>query len=190
VSTDSEKIAAVARDCGAEVPFLRPSELALDSTPSIDVMLHALEWLEAAREDVTALVLLQPTSPLRTHAHIDAAVELFVASRADTVVSVVELPHRFHPSLLVTDAGGWVAPYEGDSQLVKRRQDLPAVFARNGPAVLVVSPRVLRSGSLYGGRTKAYRMGAQESVDIDTQFDLQLADCLLNRRAESATLRA
>src|SRR5688572_26839924 len=124
LSTDSDEIARVAREWGIEAPFMRPSELAQDDTPSIDVMQHALGWLDESGADVTGLVLLQPTSPLRTSAHIDAAVKVFTESGADSVVSVVKVPHNFHPSSVMLDDGGWLKPLEGERHAIKRRQDL------------------------------------------------------------------
>lgn len=183
VSTDSERIAQVARECGVSVPFLRPAELALDATPSIDVMLHALNWLVQAGEAPAALVLLQPTSPLRTHRHIDAAVDLYRDSGADTVVSVMDVPHRFHPQSVLVESDGWLLPYQGEVRQVNTRHDLVPLLARNGPAILIVAAEVLRSRRLYGDRVRAYRMHAQDSVDIDAPVDLEYADFLLNRRA-------
>ena len=187
VSTDSERIAGVAAEWGVPAPFLRPAELARDTTPSIDVMLHALSWLETGQDEVTALVLLQPTSPLRTSAHIDAAVQLFVESGADAVVSVMRAPHRFHPASVLRDVDGWLTPYQGTSHTVRRRQDAPPVFARNGPAILVVSPAVLRSGRLYGDRTRGFVMSAEDSVDVDDLADLRYAEFLLRSRAQGAS---
>jgi CMP-N-acetylneuraminic acid synthetase len=185
VSTDSEAIAQVARDWGIEVPFVRPAELALDSTPSLDVMLHALEWFEGSGASVTALMLLQPTSPLRTQRHIDDAIDQFIGSGADTLVSVIEVSHRYHPSSLVRERDGWIFPYQGSEHAVNRQQDMSGLYARNGPAILIASPNILRSGRLYGERTRPYRMQLDDSVDVDTPIDLEYADFLLNRRART-----
>ena len=186
VSTDSEDIARIAVEWGIPAPFLRPGELALDTTPSIDVMRHALSWFETLQEEVTALVLLQPTSPLRTCAHIDAAVQLYIDSGADSVVSIMHAPHRFDPASLLRDVDGWLTPYEGQTHTVRRRQDVPPVFARNGPAILITSPGVLRSGRLYGDRTRGFVMSAEESVDVDDPSDLRYAEFLLRSRAATA----
>ncbi len=182
LSTDSEAIAAVGRACGLEVPFLRPADLAEDETPAMAVMAHALDWLEARGETVDALALLQPTSPLRSSRHIDDAVALFEESGADAVVSVMAVPHRFHPSSVMRDEAGRLAPFmNGDT--VTRRQNQAPLLARNGPAVLVVSRAGVASGKLYGGRTIGYRMSGADSIDIDTAEDLRLAELLLRDRA-------
>ncbi|MCG8359105.1 MAG: acylneuraminate cytidylyltransferase family protein, partial [Kiloniellales bacterium] len=97
LSTDDPEIAEAGRRLGLEVPFLRPREIAGDAVPMAPVMQHALTWLQQHGEKIEALVLLQPSSPLRRAAHIDAAVALFRESDVETVVSVVEAPHIFHP---------------------------------------------------------------------------------------------
>ena len=180
VSTDSQEIATVARNSGLEVPFLRPPELARDDTPALPVMQHALQWLNAVGDTPDAIVLLQPTSPLRRSTHIDEAVDLFQKSAADTVVSVTEVPHRFHPSSVMREVDGRLIPYEGNAT-VTRRQDQPPLFARNGPAVLIVSAANVQAGHLYGARTVAYRMDSKISVDSDTPDDCRLAEWLLSQ---------
>ena len=108
LSTDDPAIAAAGRALGLGVPFMRPASLAADDTPMLPVLVHAAE--EARRDGFTAdiVVLLQPTSPLRTSAHVDAALELLESSGADSVVSVVEVPHQFSPVSVMTLDGGRV----------------------------------------------------------------------------------
>lgn len=180
LSTDSEAIAAVGRACGVEVPFLRPAALSADDTPSIDVMRHALDWLRAAGDAPDALALLQPTSPLRAARHIDEAVAILESGKADAVVSVVSVPHRFHPMSLMREEAGALLPFDGD-RTTTRRQDLPPLWARNGPAILVVRTALIAAGDVYGGRTAGLPMAARDSIDIDESFDLELADLLLGR---------
>jgi CMP-N,N'-diacetyllegionaminic acid synthase len=182
LSTDAEDIAAVARRWGVEVPFMRPAALAADDTPAVPVLQHALEWLEGAGEHPDALVLLQPTSPLRRAEHIDAAARLFEAGSADTVVSVVDVPHRYHPDSVVIERDGTLQPYRAGTETVTRRQDQQPLLARNGPAVLIVSRAMVKAGKLYGGRTVGYRMARQDSIDVDTPEELALATLLLRSR--------
>jgi CMP-N-acetylneuraminic acid synthetase len=182
VSTDDAELAALARESGAEAPFLRPPELAADAAPMLPVLRHALDWLsghEGYRPD--AVALLQPTSPLRRAEHIDAAVRLLGETGADNVVSVVAVPHQFSPPSVLRFEGGRLVPFlEGGAQVL-RRQDKPAVFARNGPAVLVVRTAVLEQGRLYGDDVRPLIMEARESVDIDSAEDLAWAEYLLQR---------
>lgn len=186
LSTDDAEIAAVGRACGVEVPFLRPAALARDDTPMVDVLRDAAGRLAAhERYAPDALVLLQPTSPLRRACHIDACVDLLVASGADTVVSVVEVPHHFNPVSLMRCEGERLVPFTAGAAIL-RRQDKPRVLARNGPAVLAIRPGVLASGGFYDGDCRGYVMAREESVDVDDPFDLELAAFLLGRRHETA----
>jgi CMP-N-acetylneuraminic acid synthetase len=152
----------------------------------VEVLAHALSWL--AREQgyiPEIIVVLQPTSPLRRPSHIDEALDLLVNSDADTVVSVVEVPHQYSPvSLLEIDKGGFIRPYL-QQLMILRRQDKPKVYARNGPAVLAVRRPVLEQGLLYGNRVRAYQMRAEDSIDIDTLEDLALAEYFLTRHRPS-----
>lgn len=181
LSTDDKAIAAVGAGLGIEVPFMRPAELSGDEASSMGVIAHALDWLESNGETVEALVLLQPTSPLRSAAQIDEAIERFRASDADTLVSVIEVPHRFHPESLMRKEGDALLPLANSGELVLRRQDLPKVYARNGPAILILKPHQIRAGNFYSGRTVAYDMPIENSLDIDTPADLALAEYLLSR---------
>ena len=181
VSTDDDEIAAVARQCGLDVPFMRPESMARDRSGALEVIAHALrETGRGAPSKIDAVVYLQPTSPLRTAAHIDRAVEMFVEKAADTVVSVCRVPHNLTAeSQFAVAADGRVAGAYADSLL--RRQDKPDRFARNGPAVLVVSRAcVLERQVLYGERTFALEMTARESMDIDAPEDLALAEAWLS----------
>jgi len=170
------------RTWGIEVPFTRPADLAGDETPMVDVLRHALSWL-ASRESYRpeAIAVLQPTSPLRQAKHIDAAVDLLVESGADTVVTVVEIPHQFNPvSLMQLEDGKLVPPLE--QPMILRRQEKPPLYARNGPAVLVVRREVVETGALYGQVVRALEMRLADSVDIDSAEDLAVAEFWLSRR--------
>jgi CMP-N-acetylneuraminic acid synthetase/2-polyprenyl-3-methyl-5-hydroxy-6-metoxy-1,4-benzoquinol methylase len=178
VSTDDGAIAEAARGLGLEVPFLRPAELAADDTPMLPVLQHAVRELARAGFAADAVVLLQPTSPLRRAEHIDRAVDLLESTGADSIVSVVDVPHPFTPVSVLRLEGERLRPYlEGDT--VTRRQDKPRLFARNGPAVLAVRTPVLESGSLYGADSRPMLMEVAESLDIDGPQDLQFAELML-----------
>lgn len=183
LSTDSEEIATIGRAYDIDVPFLRPTELSQDETPMVDVLGHALSWLakeQGYRADV--VVLLQPTSPLRRAAHIDGVVDLLVSTGADTVVSVVQVPHQYSPvSLMEVDANGLLRPYL-DQSMILRRQEKPKVYARNGPAILAVSRQILEQGKLYGNVVRPFEMDLAESVDIDVIDDVALTEFWLRRR--------
>jgi CMP-N-acetylneuraminic acid synthetase len=180
LTTDDEVIANAGRELGLEVPFLRPAEFATDNAGSLGVIEHALGWLEARGERVDAIVLLQPTSPLRTSKHISEAVALFQCQKPDALVSVVEVPHRFHPGALLRIDVGILKSLNHDTvQLIRRRQEYQTLYARNGPAILIITPDQIRRGEFYSGRTIPYIMSALYSVDIDTAQDLFFAECML-----------
>jgi CMP-N-acetylneuraminic acid synthetase len=171
VSTDDGEIATVAAALGAGV-LVRPEELAADETPMLDVVLHAADALG----DAEVLVVLQPTSPLRRAEHVDAAVALLEETGADCVVSVVEVPHAFRPGKLLSVEDGRVRAL-GDEPL---HRDLAPLYARNGPAVLALRVDGLAERGLYGGDVRALVMEPADSIDVDSAFDLRLAESLLS----------
>lgn len=184
LSTDSEAIAEVCRAAGVEVPFMRPLELSGDEVPMIDVVLHALKFLEEKdgyRPDY--VVLLQPTSPLRRSVHIDEAINIMSGSNADTVVSVVPVPHNFNPYSVMKESGGCLEQFLEHDERMNSRQVKPVLWGRNGPAVLAFKAEVFkRTGKFYSGRVVPCRMKENESIDVDIADDLELAEYLLNRR--------
>jgi CMP-N-acetylneuraminic acid synthetase len=183
VSTDDAEIARTAEALGVAAPFLRPAALAGDETPMVDVLLDLVATLERReRYRPDALVLLQPTSPFRRAEHVDAGLELLEASGADSVVSVIPVPHQFTTSSLMRLEGDRLLPAAG-GDLPLRRQDKPLLFARNGPAVAAVRTSVLvERRTLYGPDTRALVMSREDSLDIDDRFDLTLAELLMAAR--------
>ena len=182
VSTDDAEIAEVAKAWGAEVPFTRPLELGRDDTPGIEPILHAVHWL-AQQENYNPdyVMVLQPTSPLRTTQDIEAAIQLALKKDADSVLSVS--PARQHPYWMK-----WITP---DGRLVDfiplgrryvRRQDLPEVYALNGAIYLIRRQVLLEKQSWYTPRTYAYIMPPERSLDIDTPWDLYIANLILEDR--------
>ncbi len=183
LSTDEEKIAREGRELGLEVPFMRPYELAADDTPIVTVLQHLLNTLATTEQyKPKIVVLLQPTSPLRRPEHIDHAVQRLLDTGADTVVSVIPVPHQFSPSSVMREVDGRLVPF-GDGPTVTRRQDKPVLYARNGPSVVAVRTTVLtQHGTLYGADTRPFAMTSEESIDIDGSWELELAAWLLARR--------
>ena len=188
ISTDDPKIADVARSLGCEVPFMRPAALAQDDTPHLPVVEHAVRWVvEHERYQPDAVVILQPTSPLRTSADIAAALRMLELSGADSVVSVNEVSAHAHPMrmLRVDDAGFAQLFVTGEPvrRRVNRRQDLPKAWVMNG-AIYAFRTGVLFAAepSLYGDRVIAYPMPAERSISIDDLEDWAAAEQALARR--------
>jgi CMP-N-acetylneuraminic acid synthetase len=180
VSTDDEEIANIAREHGAEVPFLRPAELSGDAVPTHPVLMHALRWVEdVSNTAVDALVTLQPTSPLRRSEHIGAAVQLWRQSGADSVVTVCSVQHN--PYWMGTLVDGRFVPLFEEFGTYRSRQALPDVYRLNG-AVYVTSRRVLiEDGSILGRDTRAVVMTSDESLDIDTLEDFACGEAAVAR---------
>jgi CMP-N-acetylneuraminic acid synthetase len=182
VSTESPAIADEARRLGLDVPFMRPATLAADDTPMLPVLQHALAEVRRGGWAPEAVVLLQPTSPLRRAEHIDTAIELLEESGADSVVSVIDVPHHFNPVSVLSLDGDRLRPFLERDAPATRRQDKPRVFARNGPAVLVSRTSTIVAGSLYGNDCRPLIMRPEESLDIDSAWDLTVAEFALSRR--------
>lgn len=189
LSTDDEEIAALGRASGVEV-LLRPEALARDQTPMPPVIRHVLEHVADESGDLEAVVLLQPTSPLRRSRHIDEAMELFLKTRPDAVVSVKPVPHTEHPYKLVRPTPSGLVPYHENLSLTPVQGDLPRVYAKNGPAILIMTPETARSDAIYGRRCLPYEMEPRHSIDVDEPLDLFLAECLLlNKTCEDGWKR-
>lgn len=183
VSTDDEEIARVSRAWGAEVPFMRPRELALDHSPHIPVILHAVEWMELHGQCRPEYVLLlQPTSPLRRSEDIDAAVELIRERGVDSVIGVGEAAsHPYLAKRIRED--GWMEDFTPKPEGYLSRQSLPPAFAINGAIYLVRRDVLMERKALQTERSVVYVMPPERSLDIDTPWDLHLAELILRDRA-------
>jgi N-acylneuraminate cytidylyltransferase/CMP-N,N'-diacetyllegionaminic acid synthase len=188
VSTDDMDVAEEAQTAGAEVPWLRPAELAQDDTPTLDVVLHALKWsLETTNPAPQLAVLLEPTAPLRSPEHIEQAIEMLATSGADSVVSVCELPHVFHPEELVAIENGRLQPYLRSRTMDSRKlrgQQSP-VYVCSGLVYAFRISSVLQHRSLYGPQSLPLITSWEYFLDVDTPEDLHLAD-LKKRRVQKS----
>ncbi|HMM80937.1 MAG TPA: acylneuraminate cytidylyltransferase family protein [Pyrinomonadaceae bacterium] len=182
LSTEDEEIAMIGRELGLCVPFIRPIELAKDSTPTMPVVLHAMEELENQGESFDAVCLLQPTNPLRRSEHIDACIELLKQTASDSVVSVLPVPDAFNPMWTFwRNADGRIELTSGESEPTVRRQELPRAFYRDG-SVYVTRSNVLRDQrSLYGRKIQSFEMDPRFAVNIDTKSDWEMAEQLIAR---------
>ncbi len=177
LTTDDEEIARVGRDCGLEVPFLRPADLAGDATPMLPVVQHALRWLEARGEWFDAVCLLQPTSPLRTAALIDRCIDRLDASGADTVLSVLPVPVEYNPHwVFVQRPDGTLHLSTGEPAPIGRRQELPPAFRRDGSVYVTRRDTVLERGSLYGATTVGCIVAPEDTVNVDDEDDWREAE--------------
>ena len=185
LSTEDPEIREIGLQLGLEVPFVRPTKLARDDTPGLHVIQHAVETLKAVgdyRPDV--IIVLQPTSPLRTSKHIDEALDFFLEGDADSLVSVTEVPHNMNPySLMELQQDGTIAPFLSYDESKNLRQLKPKFYARNGPAISICTCECLiQKNSQYGDRTLPYFMKKEDSFDLDDMVDWDILEHLLRTR--------
>jgi N-acylneuraminate cytidylyltransferase len=176
VSTEDVEIANISKHYGAEV-LMRPMRLSQDTTPTLDVLQHILSQIDC---NYDAVMTLQPTSPFRKTCHIDESIRLFEKnSEADSLVSVVQIPHQFSPnSAMVIDPNGWAVPHLENSPLITRRQEKPIFFARNGAAIYITRTNNIKE-FVFGGNVLPYLMKKIESIDLDDLEDWILAEALM-----------
>jgi len=181
VSTDDSEIAEIASRLGAEIPFMRPVELAQDASSAIDVYVYTIDRLqEQAKTAIHEFMVLQPTSPLRTCEDIDRAVEIFRDTQADSVISVTESAHppvwakKISPEGILTE-------YFPEYASNKNRQEIESAYMPNG-AIFIFKYALLKEfRHYYSDKTYPYIMPARRSVDIDTQLDFDFAEFLLRQ---------
>jgi len=195
LSTDDDAIAAAGRACGCDVPFMRPAELARDETPHLPVLQHAVQWLrEHDRYEPDAVMILQPTSPLRRASDIRESIAVLERSGADSVVSVSEVPAHYNPMrTLRVDGNGLATLFvtgEPVRRRINRRQDMATAWTMNGAIYLFRTFVLTRHGdaepSLYGERTAAYVMPHEFGISIDSLDDWTSAELALRRRSGQA----
>ena len=184
LSTEDKEIREIGLRLGLEAPFVRPMELAQDDTPTLPVIQHTvkrLEEMESYKTDI--IVVLQPTSPLRSSRHIDESLELFLNSNVDSLVSVVEVPHNMNPySIMQLQEDGRIKPFLEYDERKNLRQQKPLFYARNGAAIYICTYNCLMNkNSLYGDTTIPYFMKKEESIDIDDEWDWQVVKYILGK---------
>ena len=183
LSTEDDEIARVGRACGLDVPFLRPADLARDDTPTLPVIQDVVRQLEATGDRYDAVMILQPTTPLRRAEDIDGAIELLKRTGADSVISFVDVGEKHPARMKFIDADGRVydppfaEPCEG-----QRRQDLPKLYLREGSIYLTRRAVLMEQGSFKGSDCCAWIVPPERTVNIDSEFDLFLAEQLLRHQ--------
>ncbi|SEA51860.1 N-acylneuraminate cytidylyltransferase [Pseudobutyrivibrio sp. ACV-2] len=183
VTTDDETIAAVAKEYGAEVPFMRPAELSSDTASAIDVYLHATEFvMNETGEKIDKFMVLLPTVPLRTEKHIEEAIAQFKADDATTLISFAEaeVPASWYH---VTDENGRVhnAGF-GTGVTMSNRQNNETYIVPNGAIYILDYDLLKNNRTYYCDNTVAYIMSREDSIDIDYPIDFEFAKCLMEKR--------
>jgi CMP-N,N'-diacetyllegionaminic acid synthase len=181
LSTDDAEIAALGQRYGADVPFTRPASLAGDTATAHSVTVHALQTLAAAGDHYDYVVLLQPTSPLRTTEDIDRAIELLLDRQAGAVISVCETDHPPEWSNTLPPDGS-MADFFRPGIRGQRSQDLPKSYRLNGAIYIHRCETLLRDDSAaMDANSYAYIMPRERSVDIDSAIDFEIAQLFMQR---------
>ena len=180
LSTDDAETAGIVKGLGIEVEYMRPAELAGDTSGSREVMLHAMDWAESQGIEYDCVVLLQPTSPFRTADDIVACTQLLEPG-IEMAVSVCEAADNPYFNIFETDADGYLHISKGDGKLT-RRQDAPKAWVYNG-AVYAINPASLRAMpmGMFGHRVPSV-MPRERSIDIDGPADWLAAETIMSRQ--------
>jgi CMP-N-acetylneuraminic acid synthetase len=186
VSTDSEEIAQVAREFGAEVPFIRPAELAQDNSPEWLAWRHGLNYLQEKNGALpTAMVSVPATAPLRLPVDIENCLDEYEKGDTDIVITVSEANRSPYFNMVKTNEDGTVGLVIPPQAAITRRQDVPVVYDMATVAYVARPEFVLTHNAVFEGRVKAVLVPKERAVDIDTLLDFQLAECLLRFKGKS-----
>jgi CMP-N,N'-diacetyllegionaminic acid synthase len=178
LSSENEEIIQVAKDWGCEVPYKRPIELARDDTPGIESVIHAINTLG---EKYDFVVLLQPTSPLRTVEDIDGCVQHCIMTESPACVSLTEAQQSPY-WMYNLDDDMKLKSFVQNGEIINRRQDLPKVYVLNGAVYVAESGFIMEHKSFLTDETAGYIMSGENSVDIDTELDFAYCEWLINRK--------
>lgn len=182
VSTDYEDIAQICRDFGADVPFLRPAELATDKAGHLEVMRHATDFMEKKLGIVfDYVVILQPTSPFRSVEDLDGTIQKLIDTGADSAVSLVEIRTNEHPIKVKKLEEDKVLPYCIEEIEGTRRQDLPKAYKRSGAIYAMKRDLIMKKNRLYGDFVVGHIVPQERSVDIDDELDWLKMEYLLTK---------
>lgn len=178
VSTENEEISSVSRKYGAAVPFLRPKELAEDTTPGIEPIIHAVKWMQENEGFFPDYVVcLQCTSPFRKSLHIDAALDKLIKNGGDSIVSVCE--SEITPYWMKVIKDDKLLNFLEDNTVYARRQDAPEIYRLNGAIYAAKTEFLLKNKGWYDEKTLPYVMNAESSIDIDNILDFRFAEFLM-----------
>lgn len=181
VSTDDSEIAFAAEIAGFKPPFIRPIELALDNSTSITVVQHAVDFFEKQNVFFDAICLLQPTSPFREKGFIDNAISKFIESKADSLVSVLPVPHEFNPhwTFEITE-NNLLKIATGETEIIPRRQELPKAYHRDG-SIYISKVSIIKKGTFFGESISYIESNPDFYVNIDTIEDWKKAEFFLTK---------
>ena len=183
VSTEDERIARVAQDFGAEVPFMRPKHLAQDNSPEWEAWQHAVKTLNEQDKSrgLDVFVAIPTTSPLRITEDVDRAIQAFLEGESDVIITVKNTAR--HPSfnMVALDEKNYANLVLPQAKTISRRQDAPVVYDMTTVVYVAKPDFIVEAGSLFEGKVKAVLIPEERALDIDTELDFQFAEFLINR---------
>jgi len=181
VSTEDKEISEISKAYGAEVPFLRPKELARDDTPGIEPLLHCISWLEDNENYCPYYICtLQCTSPFRRVKHINEALEKLLVKQGDSIIGVCK--SEISPYWMKKIENGKLTDFIKNSSKYNRRQDLPVIYRLNGALYIGKTDILLKNRSWYTDNTLPYVMSNEDSIDIDTIGDFKFAELMMKEK--------
>ena len=185
VSTDSKEIAAVAKQYGAEVPFMRPAELAQDNSPEWLAWRHALDYLrESSGSLPKAMVSVPTTAPLRLPLDIEKCLNEYEKGDADMIITITDAHRSPYFNMVKTNADGTVALVIPSESAMNRRQDAPLVYDMATVCYVAKPEFVMTHNGAFEGRVRAVHVPTERAIDIDTLLDFQIAEGLIKLREE------
>jgi CMP-N,N'-diacetyllegionaminic acid synthase len=182
VSSDDEEIIEVAKQYGADIPFVRPTDLAQDDTPDIPVLQHAINWLrENKDEEYDYIMMLHPTAPLRTGEDIDNSIKKIIDTKADSIMSMKELTDFSLKKLKKINNDSILPLLAEEGKVTARRQDAKEKVFKRNCAIYLTKIELIMKGDLFGELSRPYLMPEERSVDINTMTDFELAEFYLTK---------
>jgi len=185
LTTDSAEIAEVGKRLGAEVPFIRPAELARDDTPMLPVLEHAVNFVERDGWQADIILLFQPTAPLRQPEQIRAAVKMLIETRCDSVVSVVRIPQHYSPDFAYKVEDGILKPFLDGGGKVTRRQDTRPAYSRDGTIYAFWRDVLMKKYNIYGDDCRPLVIPDHLSCNLDTMEDWAQAEIMIQQSGEN-----
>jgi CMP-N-acetylneuraminic acid synthetase len=184
VSTDSEKIASIARNAGAEVPFMRPAHLATHDAPKLPVIHHAVQYyMNTVNYQPDYVIDLDPTSPLRLNEDIDKCLDLILNDPAcDSVITGYRSNKNPYFNMIEISQDGYAQLSKKTEKLIAGRQDAPAVYAMNASIYVWKTHVLLNQERIISGKVRFFEMPENRSIDIDTEVDFKLVELLIKER--------
>jgi len=182
LTTDSKKIETLGKDLGLENTLIRPSDLAMDETPMLPVINHAIDHFKENKYNPYYICILQPTSPFRRIEDLVSGYNIISKENCDSVVSVVQVPDHYSPEFLMRIDNNFLKNFLKSGSNITRRQDVTKAYSRNGDFYFTKTDVVVNSNSIYGKKCRPFIIAEQDSVNLDTMEDWYRAEEIILRK--------